>query len=68
MDDEVFESVAQNLIENSEQNSTFCYWNLMVDRQLSQVNNKLTYKQEKSKQLQKKDKGFFYKNFIIETK
>ena len=68
MDPEIFQNVAQNLIDNSEKNSTFCYWNLMVDRKMSEVNNELVYQKEKSKNLQRKDKGFFYKNFLIETR
>ena len=67
MDSEMFKNVSENLLENSEKGSVFCYWNLMVDRKISSVMEDVKYEENFSKKLQKKDKGFFYKNFIIET-
>jgi S-adenosylmethionine-diacylglycerol 3-amino-3-carboxypropyl transferase len=68
LEPKIFETVVQNMMEHCKDNSTFCYWNLMVDRKMSEVNSSLIYQKDKSKELQIKDKGFFYKNFIIETK
>ena len=64
----IFQSVSDNLVENSAPNSRFAYWNLMVPRKMSEVNNKLTYLEKESKILSKKDNTFFYSDFVIEEK
>lgn len=62
---DVFESTAKELIEGSNSEAILSYWNLMVDRRISQHLGGIEYN-PKSVQWTKEDKGFFYKSFISE--
>lgn len=67
MDLELFIKVSRELIETSNKNARFCYWNMLVDRQISKVlSDSVEYKEELSKKLYLKDRAFFYKAFIVE--
>ncbi len=68
MPKDVFGTVAKNLLDFSQPNSRFAYWNLMVYRKISEMIPGLQYQREYSETLTSKDKGFFYNQFIIETK
>ena len=68
MDEDLFKATSDNLIENSNKNSRFAYWNLMVERKMSSISEELSLQKMESEKLQRIDKGFFYKGFIIEAK
>ncbi|MEM6697102.1 MAG: DUF3419 family protein, partial [Bacteroidota bacterium] len=43
MTPELFQKVTENLVENGAENSRYVYWNLMVPRRMSKINNGLEY-------------------------
>lgn len=64
MPSDLFEQTANNLLANSQKGSRFVYWNLMVDRKMSDsLKEKLTPIPIEENQT---DKGFFYKTRILE--
>lgn len=68
MDNKTFAAAAQALLKGTETNGKMAYWNLMVERRISDVfPEKAQYEKELSLALTKKDKGFFYNQFIIDT-
>ena len=67
MNHELFEKVTKDFLDYSEPNTYFAYWNLMVNRRMSEINNNFELKQI-SKSFHDKDKCFFYSNFILEIK
>lgn len=68
MDDEQFRLTAEQLVNGTNKNGKIAYWNLMVPRQISSIlPDKAVYQQELSKKLTASDRGFFYKNFIIDS-
>lgn len=67
MDTELFREVAGQLLCASNIGAKFCYWNMMVDRRISEILPKnFEYKKELSKELYLKDRAFFYKDFIVD--
>ena len=67
MDQNLFRETAKKLIEGANENAKFAYWNLMVPRKMSQVfPQHLEYCKTDSEALTAVDKGFFYKEFILE--
>ena len=62
-----FESIRTKLLEGANQHAKFAYWNLMVERKLSNNTNKLSALKLPTEFLQA-DKGFFYKDFHLEMK
>jgi S-adenosylmethionine-diacylglycerol 3-amino-3-carboxypropyl transferase len=67
MDPELFHSVGKNFIENGLPNSRYAYWNLMVPRKLSGIQNS-GLRATNSQDLIKVDKGFFYNKIQIDIK
>ena len=68
MNQKTFESTATALVKGTEKNGKLAYWNLMVPRRISQnFNDEVKYEKEQSINLTKKDKGFFYNRFIIDS-
>ena len=67
MDDNVFLSIANELLDGLTANGKMAYWNLMVPRKISDILHG-TAKAEDIDRLAKQDKGFFYNRFIIDTK
>lgn len=68
MTPELFQKITDNLVENGADNARYAYWNLMVPRRMSEVNNRLKCACEISNQLSPRDKGFFYSNMHLEVK
>lgn len=67
MDTSVFSETSAKLIDSLESGGKMAYWNLMVPRRISAIfPQKVQYLKEESVELSKKDKGFFYKQFIID--
>lgn len=61
--------IGRKLAEGASQNSRFAYWNLMVPRKLSgMLPGLFQFNKERSQSLGAKDQGFFYHQFITETK
>lgn len=54
-----FKAIAEKLTANSDSQSRFAYWNLMVNRDMTEISGKV----EKISSDNFKDKGFFYKSF-----
>ena len=69
MDAELFKQVTAELIEKSAEKAVFGYWNLLIPRSISSVfNKKVEYLAKQSKQLKKKDLGYFYGDLLFEQK
>lgn len=67
MDFELFKNVSCELLSFSNVGAKFCYWNMLVDRRISEVlSANFSYKEELSKNLYLKDRAFFYKDFIVD--
>lgn len=68
MDNKIFTATAEALVKGTERNGKLAYWNLMVPRMISEIfPKKVQYEKELSLALTKRDKGFFYNQFIIDT-
>jgi S-adenosylmethionine-diacylglycerol 3-amino-3-carboxypropyl transferase len=68
MPKELFQNVAQNLVDNSVPNARFAYWNLMVPRKIHDIIDKIENENELTKSLTQKDKGFFYMGIQIDQR
>ena len=67
MDKDLFKKVSLELLSSANKVAKFCYWNMMVDRRISEIlPENFEYKKELSQELYLKDRAFFYKNFIID--
>lgn len=67
MDVELFTEISKQLLSASNKGARYCYWNMMVDRRISEIlPENFEYKQEISKDLYKSDRAFFYKDFIVD--
>lgn len=65
MNPEVFKLTTESMIESAAKDARFGYWNLMVPRVMSEINQRLV-RIEDSKDWAKRDRGFFYKQFVAE--
>lgn len=65
---QLFESVAQQLVEYGSPNARYAYWNLMVPRRMSDINSSLEHDKNLSSELSQKDHGFFYSGVLIDSK
>lgn len=68
MNQVTFLNTSDNIIHSLNKGGKIVYWNLMVNRKLSDHHSNMSYVSELSKSLKNVDKGFFYNDFIIETK
>ena len=66
MSEEQMEKLVLKMLEKSSPNAKMVYWNMLSEKIASKKIKKLEYKKELSEKLFKKDKAFFYSNFIIE--
>jgi S-adenosylmethionine-diacylglycerol 3-amino-3-carboxypropyl transferase len=67
MNTDLFKSTAAQLTDATVTGGKLAYWNLMVPRMISaQLPQKAAYCKELSSQLSLQDKGFFYKQFVID--
>ncbi|TDE16328.1 DUF3419 family protein [Dyadobacter psychrotolerans] len=67
MDQRQFAATAKELIDGTEKDGILAYWNLMVPRRMSYVfPENVKYQKALSERLTAIDKGFFYKEFILE--
>lgn len=68
MNKELFSETAKAFINGTVNDGKIAYWNLMVPRKISETfPEKVKYEKKLSLTLMKKDKGFFYSQFIIDT-
>ena len=65
MNPEVFKLTTESMIESAAKGARFAYWNLMVPRVMSEVDNRLV-RIEDQQEWAKRDQGFFYKQFVAE--
>lgn len=69
LDDETFRNCASGIIKNLKPNAKIAYWNLLVNRRISETfPTEVSYKESVSKELSDRDMGFFYKCFILDEK
>lgn len=69
MNQETFRKSAGKLIRLCKPNGKMAYWNLMVPRIMSGIfPEEINFLEDLSLRLSAKDKGFFYKQFIVEQK
>ncbi|MCI5058395.1 MAG: BtaA family protein [Flavobacteriales bacterium] len=66
LNEDITTGVAKSLEELAAPGARVAYWNLMVDRFLSNYNPKFQYQKEKSESFSERDKGFFYKRFVLD--
>jgi len=67
MDSDLFKKISSELLKVSNKGAKFAYWNMMVDRRISEIlPENFEYKNELSKDLHLKDRAFFYKSFIVD--
>ena len=66
MDDKQMCKICEKIFKKSSSGTRIAYWNMLADKRASKYIDKLDYKEKESKDLLKKDKAFFYSNFIIE--
>ena len=61
MDDQAFEMASKHIVSLGQKQSRFAYWNLMVPRNMGSIREEL----ETIDFGAKKDKGFFYGDFVV---
>lgn len=67
MDTEMFARVAAQLVDGLHQDGKLAYWNLMVPRRISAfLPDRVQYCRTMSERLTKNDRGFFYREFILD--
>lgn len=69
MNMEEFKAVTQKILHYTNPGSRMAYWNLLVPRRISQIfDREVQYEKQLSETLSQQDKGFFYKQIIIDKK
>lgn len=66
LDKQTFSELHTGLMAGGTKNARYAYWNLMVDRKMAELPN--SELQNQANQAQTKDKGFFYKRFVVDYK
>lgn len=67
MDENLFKNISEQLLSTANKGAKFAYWNMMVDRRISEIlPENFDYKKDLSEELYKKDRAFFYKSFIVD--
>lgn len=68
MDRSIFEQTATKLCEGLQPGGKLIYWNLMVNRRMSQICHSLTEDTQKMEHLNNIDHGFFYNSIVVDVK
>ena len=68
MNDALFKSTAETLVKGVIQGGKIAYWNLMVPRKISRILPEKVQYMTISSELSAVDKGFFYKEFIVDQR
>ncbi|MCL2145356.1 MAG: BtaA family protein [Endomicrobia bacterium] len=67
MDPQLFKNISRRLIETANTGARFAYWNMLVDRKISEIlPERANCLQDLSQKLYEKDKAFFYKAFFVD--
>ena len=66
MSEEEMCKIIEKMLTKSYSGARIAYWNMLSEKRASKYIEELNYKKEQSKELFKKDKAFFYSDFIIE--
>lgn len=66
MGNDVFKQVAFELINSAQKGARLAYWNMLADRNICEVSDKVRTLDDLSSQLYEKDRAFFYKAFYID--
>ena len=66
MSEEEMCKIIEKMLTKSKPGAKIAYWNMLSEKRASKYIEELKYKKEESKKLFKKDKAFFYSDFIIE--
>jgi len=64
----VFNKTVKELLDLANPHARLAYWNLMVNRSVSKTVEGVRYEDRLSKELRKKDNGFFYKGIVIDSR
>lgn len=69
MDVSLFKSVTRQLLDRSASQARFAFWNLMVPRNMADIfPDEISFDQEFCDHLKKKDMGYFYRAFVLNSK
>lgn len=66
LDTATFQELQEMLVKGGTKNAKYAYWNLMVDRLMTE--NKALNLTNQTKTCNIKDKGFFYKRLVVDVK
>ena len=66
MSEEEMCKIIEKLLTKLKDGSKIAYWNMLSEKRASKFIEELKYKKEESEELFKKDKAFFYSDFIVE--
>ena len=66
MSEEEMCKIIEKLLTKLKYGSKIAYWNMLSEKRASKFIEELKYKKEESEELFKKDKAFFYSDFIVE--
>jgi len=67
MGNDLFKEISIQLLSSANKGAKFCYWNMLVDRRISEIlPDNFEYKKELSQSLYLKDRAFFYKSFFVD--
>lgn len=66
MPPEVFATVTTDLVDHATPSARLAYWNLMVPRRLSTIDQRLHFEEALSTTLTARDKGFFYRGIFVD--
>ena len=66
MSDKEMCEIFKSILNQSKKGTRIVYWNMLAEKRASKYFEKLLYKEKQAKELLKKDKAFFYSDFIIE--
>ena len=69
MNEVVFKTIAENLVERAENGARFAYWNMLAPRRMSSLYpDRIKYLDSLSSQLFQEDRAFFYQSFFVEER
>jgi S-adenosylmethionine-diacylglycerol 3-amino-3-carboxypropyl transferase len=65
---DVFAQVTRDIVDHAAPEARLAYWNLMVPRRMSEVDDRLLFMDDLSASLTGRDKGFFYRAMHVDVK
>jgi S-adenosylmethionine-diacylglycerol 3-amino-3-carboxypropyl transferase len=65
---DVFAKVTRDIVDHAGPGARLAYWNLMVPRRMSTMDDRLLFMDQLSASLTERDKGFFYRAMHVDVK